>query len=146
MLKPLATLIKINKAELDERRKNLVILLDSKQQRIDEIKRLEDSIKSEGEKLSELQEEFHPLFLMYIEGVRLKESILLHEINTLNPQINKATEEIAQIYSEMKKYEIIKETRENEIATELRRKDQLEIDEMAIMNFVRKNEEGYFSS
>jgi hypothetical protein len=144
MLKSLATLVKVYKAQLDERRKQLNILLDNKKRKIDEIKWLEESIRIEEENLHKLDEDFRPMFLHYISGVRIKEGILLSEIDILNPQINKITDEIAVIFSEMKKYEIVKQNRESEIALELQRKAQMEIDEMAIMNFVRKSDYEFY--
>ena len=145
MLKPLATLIKIHKAQIDEKRKQLAYLLDQKMSRVEEIKKLEQSIKTEGANLHALHEDFRPMFLQYITWVRLKEGILLDEIDKLNPQINKITDEVAVIFSEMKKYEIVKENREQEIELELQRKNQIEIDEMAMMNFVRKSDAEYYN-
>jgi hypothetical protein len=143
MLKPLATLIKINKAQIDEKRKALALLLDSKQQRLREIKKMEDSILFEAENLKNIQEDFRPQFLFYIEAIRLKEAIILEEIDNINPQIEKTSEEIAEIFSEMKKYEIVKDQRENELEIELQRKTQLEIDEIAMMNFTLKKADDY---
>ena len=145
MLKPLATLIKINKSELDQKRKQLSILLDSKQKRIDEIKKMEESIKSEAENLPNLDQDFRHMFLSYLEATRMREGILLEEIDKINPEINKVSDEISEVFSEMKKFEIVKENKENEIEQELQRKDQLEIDEIAIMNFTRKNEADYIN-
>jgi len=141
MLKSLTTLIKINKAQLDEKRRQLAVLLDKKQQHIDEIKRLEDSIKYESDNLARTAADFRPMFLNFVMGVRKKEEVILAEIDKLNPQINKMTDEISIIFSEMKKYEIVKENRETELELELQRKTQIEIDEMAISNFVRRNAE-----
>lgn len=143
MLKPLATLIKINKAQIDEKRKVLAQLLDSKQQRLIEIKKMEDSILFEAENLKNIQEDFRPQFLHYIDAIRLKEAIILEEIDNINPQIEKTSEEIAEIFSEMKKFEIVKENRETELDLEMQRKIQLEIDEIAIMNFTRKKLNDY---
>ena len=128
-----------------KKRKQLVILLDQKQQKIDEIKWYEESIKSEGENVMNLKEEFRPMFLSYISAVRIKEGILLDEIDKLNPQINKITDEISLVFSEMKKYEIVKENREEELELELQRKTQIEIDEMAIMNFIRKTDYEFYN-
>lgn len=145
MLKPLATLIKINRAQLDEKRKELAVLLNTKQAYIDEIVRMEAEIKSEGENLMKLEEDFRPMFLSFIEATRRKEGILLDEIDKLNPGIEKKSDEIAEIYSETKKFEIVKENRELEIELELQRKTQLEIDEIAMMNFVRKSAQEYLN-
>ncbi len=145
MLKSLSTLIKIHKAQLDDKRKQLAILLDNKQQKIDEIKWLEESIMIEGNNLHQLNEEFRPTFLGYLTGVRMKEGILLDEIEKLNPRINEVTDEISEIFSEMKKYEIVKDNREEQIESELARREQMEIDEMAIMTFVRKTDFEYYN-
>jgi flagellar biosynthesis chaperone FliJ len=143
MLKPLATLIKINKAQIDEKRKALAVLLDSKQQRLREIKKMEDSILFEADNLKNIQEDFRPQFLYYIEAIRLKEAIILEEIDNINPQIEKTSEEIAEIFSEMKKFEIVKDNREAELEAELIRKTQIDIDEIAMMNFMRRKPDEY---
>ncbi len=145
MLKPLATLIKINKSQLDEKRKELVIYLDKKQKCVDQIKQMEESIKFEAENLMKLHEDFRPMFLMYLEATRLKEGLILKEIDKINPMIEKISDEIRDIFSEMKKFEIVKENREAEIEADIARKAQLEIDEIAIMNFTRKTEAEYIS-
>lgn len=146
MLKPLATLIKINKAQIDEKRKALALLLDSKQQRLREIKKMEDSILFEADNLKNIQEDFRPQFLYYIEAIRLKEAIILEEIDNINPQIEKTSEEIAEIFSEMKKFEIVKDNREAELEAELIRKTQIDIDEIAMMNFMRKKPDDYLNN
>lgn len=143
MLKPLATLIKINKSELDEKRKELAVFLDKKQKLVDDIKALEESIKYEAENLMKLHEDFRPMFLVFLEATRLKEAIILEDIDKLNPEIERISDEIRDIFSEMKKFEIVKENREAEIEADEARKAQLEIDEIAIMNYTRKNETDY---
>ncbi len=140
-MKSLSTLIKISKSQIDEKRKALALLLDRKQGFIDKIRALEDSIKYEAENLEKTLPEFRPTYISYVFGCRTKEAVLLEEIDKLNPHINKLNDEIAQLFSEMKKYEIVKENREREIAYELNRKRQLEVDEMAIMNHIRKTDE-----
>ncbi len=145
MLKPLATLIKINKSQLDEKRKELVLFLDKKQRFIDEIRAMEESIKYEADNLMKLHEDFRPMFLMYLEATRMREGQLLEEIDKINPIIEKISDEIRLIFSEMKKFEIVKENREAEIEADIARKAQLEIDEIAIMNFTRKSEAEYIN-
>ncbi len=143
MLKPLATLIKISRAQLDEKRKELAVLLNKKQSLIDEIKMMEESIVSEAENLDKLQAEFRPTFLMYLEATRIREGQILQEIDKMNPAINKVSDEIAILFAEAKKYEIVKENRENEIELELQRRTQMEIDEIAIMSHTRRSADEY---
>jgi flagellar biosynthesis chaperone FliJ len=138
MLKALTTLIKINKALLDEKRKQLGLLLDKKQKFIEEIKRIEEEIKSEGEKLPETKEEFRPSYINFVFGCRIKEEMIFNELDKLNPLINKITDEISEVFSEMKKYEILKEAKQDEILKEIARKNQIEIDEIAIMNHAKQ--------
>ncbi len=145
MLKSLSTLIKVNKAQLDEKRKELAAFLDKKQKCVDEIKAMEDSIKFEAENLIKLHEDFRPMFLTYLEATRVREGQLLDEIDKLNPHINRISDEIREIFSEMKKFEIVKENRENEIEAEMMRKTQMEIDEIAMLNFVRKTDFEYYN-
>jgi hypothetical protein len=123
MSKTLQTLIKISKAQLDDKRKQLALLLDRKEGFIENIRNLEHEIEEEGKNLHKVGEEFRPSYINFIYGCRMKENMLLEEI-----------------FSEMKKFEIVKESRERTQEEELQRKLQLEIDEIAITSYLRKSE------
>lgn len=137
MLKPLKTLIKITKYQLDEKRKILNSLLERKAQMIRTIKDLEDEIKAEEKKNETMPLELRMIFPYFVIMMRGRQEIILGEIERLNPQIEKATDELYEVFTENKKYEVLKDKKIEEMNFELTKKNQLELDEIALMKFIR---------
>ena len=77
---------------------------------------------------------------------KIKRIIEISMYNDKSSSVNEnKTNEYSIEMSDGVTYEIVKEKREEEMETELQRKDQIEIDEMAIMNFVRKTDFEFYN-
>ncbi|HCR86281.1 MAG TPA: hypothetical protein DIV86_06345 [Alphaproteobacteria bacterium] len=140
MLKPLKTLIKITKYSLDEKRKILNALLESKEQMIKKIKQLEDEINEEQKKNEIMPLDLRMIFPYFVIMMRNRQQVILSEIEKLNPQIQKATDELYEVFTENKKYEVLRDRKIEEFNYEFNKKQQLELDEIAIAKFARQEQ------
>jgi flagellar FliJ protein len=139
--KPLKTLIKISKGELDAKRQELAAFLNKKERKILDIKKLNDDLEAERDNLPQNPEAVR-VFDIFILSTRNKQARIIQDIEQLlDPEIGRLTDEIAEKFSEMKKYEIMLERRLEEARKELNKKTQSELDEIALTQFNLKNSE-----
>ncbi len=140
MLNPLNTLIKVTKFQLEEKRKLLNELLNHKEAFINNIKALEEELKAEEQKKETLGIEFQTMFPYFILLVRAKQQKILDDIENLNPLIKQVNDELFEIFTENKKFQILKDRKTEELAYEKNKQTQLELDEISLIKFIRKND------
>ncbi len=139
-MKAYNTLIKLSKQQLDEKRRELTNLLDKKEEYLLKIKNLENELREEFKRISNnsnLDIEIKSQFMNYANGVLNKQNDLMNLAEKLNPEINKLNDEIFIIFGEMKKIEIFRDIKIEEEEKLFQKKNQLELDEVAINNFIR---------
>ncbi|MDX1949125.1 MAG: hypothetical protein SFT90_01335 [Rickettsiales bacterium] len=139
-MKSYNTLIKLSKQQLDAKRRELTEILDKKESFLNKVKFLEEELRSEFKLISannNIPPEIKSQFLAYANGVLSKQSDLMREAEKLNPEINKLNEEIFVLFTEMKKIEIYRDNKIQEIEELSNKKNQLELDEVAINSFIR---------
>ena len=140
MLKTLSTLVKINKFALDEKRKELGLVLDKKEGFLNKIKTLHEDLKKEvqASKSVDIADASYKQYLSnYMAGVKTMQEDFQRQAEELEPKIVEISSEITEKFAEMKKFEIMKDIKIEEIEAELKRKEQLEIDAIAIEKFIR---------
>jgi flagellar export protein FliJ len=140
VLNPLNTLIKVTKFQLEEKRKLLNELLNHKEAFINNIKALEEELKAEEQKKETLGIEFQTMFPYFILLVRAKQQKILDDIENLNPLIKQVNDELFEIFTENKKFQILKDRKTEELAYEKNKQTQLELDEISLIKFIRKND------
>jgi flagellar protein FliJ len=139
MQKPLKTLVKLSKSELDRKRRELAEFLNRKEQKIREIKNLNDSLESERDNLNQ-NPEAAMVFASFLGAIRKKQTDIVEDIEKkLEPQIKKLSDEIADKFVEMKKYEVLLERKLAEAQAELNKKTQNTLDEVAMTQFGLKD-------
>lgn len=141
-MKSYNTLIKIQKSQLDEKRKNLAQLLDRKDGFMNQIKSLNEELRTEFGKVSsdmEMDILVRTQFQLYAASVVMKQVEYSNQAESLNPQINKLTDEIFFHFSEMKKIEIFRDKKIEDDETLLLKKTQSDLDEIAINSYIRHN-------
>ncbi len=145
-MKSYNTLIKISKSQLDEKRKLLAQLLDRKDGFMNQIKQLNEELRSEFTRVNSEENTdvmMRTQFLLYASGVVMKQFEYSSQAERLNPEINRLTDEIFIHFADMKKFEIFRDRKIEEEDELLLKKTQSELDEASINSFIRKNKETY---
>lgn len=146
-MKTYNTLVKLSKSQLDEKRRQLNHLLDKKESYLLNVKQLDDELRKEFQELSANKNadvQTKSQFMIYTNGIVIRQTELMKQAESLNPEINKLTDEVFLHFSDMKKFEIFRDRKiENEDEL-LKKKIQLELDEVATNNFIRRNKRDYF--
>lgn len=139
----LEPLIKYRKHGVDEKRRFLAQLYREAEQ----IERQKQVIVSQMAREVELAKEMGSTeasaFLnKYLEGARRKIRALDASLKKMDVRIAAAQEDMRAVFAEMKKIEIIQRNREERAAAEQKKKDDQELDEIALDGYRRKVEEG----
>lgn len=136
----LKTIIRLQKLQLDEKRRTLA-----------ELQNLGDRLKAEIEKLKEeiaheqatARDDFAVSFTYanfaqaaMERGRKLGESLLQVEV-----QINIATDQMAEAYQELKRFELAEEERLKRERDKQKRKEAIMLDETALVGFRRRQAE-----
>ena len=139
-MKGLATLIKLSKRTLDELRRRMVNLENQKEQLLLLSKTLNEELKSEME-LATKATEMRGFFGDFAKRIKARQDKIAGEIIALDKQMERLSIEISQAFSELKKYEIAQENEKQRLAAEGRRKETVELDEIAGQQHRRKTED-----
>ncbi|MDR3515626.1 MAG: flagellar FliJ family protein [Azospirillaceae bacterium] len=137
----LHTLIRVNKFKLDEKRRALAELQALADRLAQEAQRLEAEIIAEKQ-IARSNTEFAVSYPAYARmaitrGKRLQDSVL-----QVKKQIEAATEEIAEAFQELKRYELAQEARDRREQERLRRIENTMFDEVALSGFTRRRDQG----
>ena len=137
-MKGLATLIKLHKRTLDELRRKMVSLENQKNQlrllsaRLNQ--ELEDEMQTAGK-----QPEMAHFFGDFATRIKKRQEGIAKEVQSLDTQMDKLGEHIAEAYAEVKKFEIAKKNIERRAAEAVKRKETIELDEIAGQQHRRKH-------
>lgn len=134
-MKQLATLIRLQKRELDGLRQKMTRLEDKREHYIAQIEALTQALMDEY-KLAEELPDMRAFFGDFSGSIKKRQKILAVHVVQVETQIQQLIPEIQTQFSELKKYEIAKERAEAAQALEERRKEQKEMDEVGIRNAV----------
>jgi flagellar export protein FliJ len=129
-MKGLATLIKLHKRTLDELRRSMASLENQKEQLLLLSRTLQEELKKEME-LAAKTPEMRGFFGDFAKRMRVRQEKIAAEIKELDKQMDKLRGEIAEAFSELKKYEIAEENARLRAAEAASRKETIELDEIA---------------
>jgi flagellar FliJ protein len=140
MAKGLATLVRVNEWTVDEKRRTLgqrMRELDGLEQaRI----RLEEEVVAEQRAAAQSPNEAGLLYGSYANGVIHRREQFAAAIRAKEQEVAVAREQLNDAYRELKKFEVIRDTRVRREREERERRDQLLLDELGIENYRRRND------
>lgn len=136
-MKTLDTLIRLARFDVDERRRDLALLLEREDAVRAQIAGLEADVARERA-LAEATPELAASFGAYAARVRERRAAMEQELATLEPVIDHARDRLAEAYEEQKKIEITRDRRLEAEAAEENRREQQVLDEIGIVNHGRK--------
>lgn len=137
-LKPL---IRVRRHGVEQRQKVLSDLYRKAEQLAQEKKNLLDRLDEEQKHLAEMDVSMLSYFGPYSDAVHERVGEIDKAAKTLEARIEIAREDVRRAYAELKKIEITQERREQEEERALNKKEAMELDEIAIEGFRRKQDE-----
>jgi hypothetical protein len=137
-MKPLKTLIKLHKSNLDEKRKQKANLENQKGQLSDLVLKLKTDLINEQKFCTEnidLIESYNN----YADYNRNRQAAIITEIEKLDKSIDILTEEIFNEFTELKKYEIALQNQMKKLAKQEAAREEKLIQEIIISKEIRKS-------
>lgn len=139
-MKGLNTLIKLHKRKVDEIRRQIGSLENQKSQLFLTTERLKQELKDEIN-LAEDQPEMGAFFGGFAKRIQKRQEEITQEIKKLDAQIAKLRDEVAEAFSELKKFELAKENALKREKEEEDRKETIMLDDIASDQHRRKEKE-----
>lgn len=132
MTKSFKTLIRLNNWQVDERRRALAERLRFLEALEDNVKALEAEIVNERRIAAASPGEAGLYFGAYIDGARNRRAKLDELIAATEAEADKAREAVREAFSELKKFEMAEESREQREVAERDRLDRIDLDEIGL--------------
>lgn len=139
MTKTLKTLIKLHKHYLDTKRRELTILEESRDQIVNSVRRMDIEFIAEQEFTAKEPQKYYT-YEKYAANVRLKKHQAAQRIKALDKEITILSDQISEAFGELKKFDILKNIKEEEAQKELQRKFQIDLDEIGGIAYQRRKE------
>ena len=138
MAKGLETLIRLNEWSVDQKRRKLNDLSNLIHGFKAELEKLEQDLINERAVAVAAPNEGGYLYGYYVDRVIDRRSIIQISIKQLEKDSDGAREELSEAYRELKKYKTALDARRAGEKAELAKKEQTELDEVAIGTFNQK--------
>lgn len=129
----LETLIRLNRFEVDEKRRALQALLDREAEIQATIRRLDAELKAEQEAAARPEAaELGAVYGAFAAAAKTRKAEQLERLADLYPEIEAARADLAEAFAGLKKYEIAKRNRDEAEAADAARREGIELDEMGL--------------
>ncbi|MBK4717349.1 flagellar FliJ family protein [Azospirillum sp. YIM DDC1] len=136
----LKTIIRLQKWKLDEKRRALAELQSLADRLQAEIERLKEEIAAERD-TARGNVEYAFTYSNYIQAAMERGKRLTQSMGQVEAQIAVATDEMAEAFQELKRYELAEEERLKREKEKLKRKEANMLDETALVGFRRRQQE-----
>ena len=131
-------LIRFHKFDLDEKRRVLRELEEKEASVQQTINNLDEEIRAE-QSFSRGQADFAPYYGGYASRSKSRRDTLESELSHVHLEVEASREAVIQAFEEIKRYEITKDRQDHREYLETERKSQIELDEVALTAYQRKN-------
>ncbi|HYG87597.1 MAG TPA: flagellar export protein FliJ [Azospirillum sp.] len=135
----LKTIIRLHKWQLDEKRRALAELQNLHDRLNSELERLQDEVRAEQE-TARKDPSVAFGYANFARAARERGQRLTQSIAQVEEQIAVATDEMAEAYQELKRYELAEEDRLKRERDKIRRKEDAMLDETALVGFRRRQQ------
>lgn len=132
MAKDLQILIRLNEWTVDERRRELSDVLGSLESLENGLRRLREELAREQQAVQSSPNEAGFFYGNYAAGVIQRRQHLNDGIVQMEAKVADAQDRLDEAYRELKKFEIAQEHRNFELAQEIGRQEQSEMDELGL--------------
>lgn len=136
-MKDLKSLIRLNRWQLDEKRRALGELQTLVDRLNGEIERLDAEIEREKASVATAADPVAG-FAVWLHAARGRRERLVQSVAQVEAQIAAARDQIAEAFQELKKYELAQEDRDRRALLRHRRRETAAFDEIALNGFRRR--------
>ncbi len=136
----LKTIIRLHKWQLDEKRRALAELQNLADRLKAEIERLKADLANEQE-TARRNPEFAFNYASFARGAMERGKRLTQSLGQVDMQIAAATDQMAEAFQELKRFELAEEERLKREKEKLKRKEAIMLDETALVGFRRRQRE-----
>jgi len=136
--KDIRSLIRLHDWEVDEKRRALGDLLGTASALEARAQQLEDDLVVEQKAASESPAEAGMYYGNFAEACIARREEFAKSIAEVETQILEAREILAEVYRELKKYEVVQANRDAAETAETARRDQIMLDELGIQAFLKR--------
>lgn len=138
----LEALIKLRRHGVDEKRRFIAQLYRETEKLEQQKKVIEDRMEKEIELARQMATpEVQASLGKYLEGARKKVKALEKSVQKMNVRIAAAQEDMREAFADLKKIEITQRNRDQREEAEGKRREGLELDEIALEGFRRKEKD-----
>jgi len=138
--KGLATLIRLTKFKVDEKRRELTALQNREEQILAEIAADEQRLLYEQQVASENPAEAGFMYAAYHRAWMQRRKTFFAALEQVRHMIEGIRDELAELFREQKTFELTQANRQKKEQEELNRKEQLFLDEVAQNQHIRKEQ------
>ena len=131
-------MIELNKSLLEEKRRNLAVLLNEENRLEEQITQLDKKLIKERD-FSKKNKDSIFYYDNFAKFIKFQKKDLNEKLSKIQLIVLKARELVNESFLELRKYEITKDEFEKEEKIERSRKEQSELDEISIGMFSRNN-------
>ena len=131
-------MIELNKSLLEEKRRDLAVLLNEENRLEEQITQLDKKLIKEQD-FSKKNKDSIFYYDNFAKFIKFQKKDLNEKLSKIQLIVLKARELVNESFLELRKYEITKDEFEKEEKIELSRKEQSELDEISIGMFSRNN-------
>ena len=136
----IATLVRIYRMRLNDARRGLADLFREKEDILAECARMLGELEAER-LVAAASLEAGTEYASYRGAMLARREAMNPLIDDVDERIGEANDRIAELFRELKKYELTLEQREKELALEEARREQIELDELGLEMFRRREKE-----
>lgn len=134
-------MIRLHKWQLDEKRRNMVDLEKMKEDLLQNLVDLQEELIAEQKKVSEASV-VNIGYAAYAQQVMARRVNIVNSMVEIDVSIDNMKEQVAEAFKELKKYEVVEQRERERELTERNRRQQSEMDELAINMHRRRQKLG----
>ncbi|MCK5424041.1 MAG: flagellar FliJ family protein [Emcibacter sp.] len=134
-------MIRLHKWQLDEKRRNMVDLEKMKEDLLQNLVDLQEELIAEQKKVSEASV-VNIGYAAYAQQVMARRVNIVNSMVEIDVSIDDMKEQVAEAFKELKKYEVVEQRERERELTERNRRQQSELDELAINMHRRRQKLG----
>ena len=137
-MKNIDLIIELNKSLLEEKRRDLALLLNEESRLENQITKLDQNLIKEQD-FSRLNKDSIFYYDNFAKFIKFQKKDLNEKLSKIQLIVLKAREHVNESFLELRKFEITNDELVKKEQIELARKEQSELDEISINMFSRKN-------
>lgn len=135
-IKSIKGLLKLQNWKVDEKRREMGLWESKRAKCIDFIEQLDQQVIVEKERFDSTV--VGADFGTFLKGVKKRQEDTWHEIEKIDQEIDALKEQLAELFQELKQYEIVLEQRLKRMSDEEKKKEQEFLDEIGLNLHLRK--------